>query len=179
MILSSREPKLNPLIGAKAYLSGPIENDHYFIWRDEPKKILREQFQINLFDPCEDEKQNWSAVLTKAREKKNYETLKNICKSIVRKDLSLVDRSDLLIACLFKNTRTFGTTHEIILSNEAKKPTIIVCPDGKEFIPYWLWGIIKEEFMFDSWQQLYCYLDEVNQGKHINNNRWHYLYGII
>jgi len=33
--------------------------------------------------------------------------------------------------------------------------------------------------MFDSWEDLYRYLREVNAGMHKDNNRWSFVYGLI
>jgi nucleoside 2-deoxyribosyltransferase len=167
------------LKGKRAYLSGPIEHSDGKDWRAEPKNVLINQFGIDLFDPYVDPKQQWAPMLVQARQEKNYAEMQRIAHDFLRKDLSLVDHSDLIIAYLPRNVATVGTVHEIIVSNTEKKPTLLICPEGKEFISFWYYGFIPLDFMFGSWEELYQYLREVNEGKHKKNDRWAYIYGVI
>jgi len=164
----------------KLYLSGPIEYDVSVNWRDNPKKILVEEFDINVFDPFADPKQQWVATLKEAQKNKDHDTIVRICKSFVRKDLCMVDRADFTIAYVPHKVPTTGTTHEIINSNNAKKPTLLVTdsPDIT-YIPLWYFGFIPTEFMFAGWDSLFVYLREVNEGRHRHNDRWSYIYGEV
>lgn len=91
----------------------------------------------------------------------------------------MVDRSDFLVAYVPYKVPTTGTIHEIVNSNNAKKPTLIICPEGKEFAPAWLWGILPPSYFFGSWIELFNYLTEVDNGNHKEDNRWHFCYGIV
>jgi hypothetical protein len=91
----------------------------------------------------------------------------------------MVDRADFLIAHLPYKIPTSGSHHEIINSNNAKKPTLLVCPQGRQFIPLWYFGFIPLECMFGCWEDLYAYLQDVDDGKLKENNRWHFIYGMI
>lgn len=164
----------------RLYLSGPIEYDQDENWRDSPKKVLVKEFGINLFDPFDDPKQQWVPVLQKAKKEGDYESIVRITRSFVRKDLCMVDRADFTIAYVPHRVPTTGTTHEIINSNNAKKPTLLVtnCEDISN-IPLWYFGFIPIEFMFAGWDNLYDYLREVDEGQHKHNNRWSYIYGEI
>ena len=171
---------MSHLQNTRGYLSGCIEYDkHEKNWRNEPKRVLIERFKINLFDPFDDPKQQWVAHLKKARDEKNYDEMARIAKAFVRKDLCMVDRSDFLIAYLPHSVPTTGTHHEIINSSNAKKPTLLVCPQGKENLAFWYYGFVPHDMMFGSWEELYNYLDEVNQGLHKNNDKWGFVYGLI
>lgn len=161
------------------YLSGPIEFDKDISWRDEPKSVLTNKFKLNIFDPFEDPKQKNTKALLKARESKDFKEVRKIVKSFVRKDLTKVDHSHLLIAYLPKGVPTTGTHHEIINANNRKIPVLLVCPQGKEFIPLWYFGFIKHERMFGSWNDLYKFLQNVNEGKYLKDDRWAYIYGLI
>lgn len=167
------------LTGKTLYISGPIEHSNGPNWRIEPKKVLTEDFELDVFDPFDDPKQQWAIPLKEARNNNDYEEMRRIAKHFVRKDLCLVDRSDFLIAYLPYKVPTTGTYHEIINSNNAKKPTLLVSDGNKANIPLWLWGFIPHEFMFGSWEDLYTYLREVEAGLHRDNNRWAYIYGLI
>jgi hypothetical protein len=180
LLEEAMKKSLNVLAGKRCYLSGAIENDQSgHNWRIEPSKVLVEQFKVNLFDPFADPKQQWVPLLNQARQDKDFNTMAKIAKSFVRKDLKLVDKADFLVAYLPYKVATTGTIHEIINSNNAKNPTLLVCPQNKEFIPLWLYGFISHEFMFGSWEALWEYLTEVNEGKHMDNDRWSFVYGLI
>jgi nucleoside 2-deoxyribosyltransferase len=169
------------LVGKRAYLSGPIEYDNpNRNWRDDPKKVLTKKFKIDLFDPFADPKQVLTGELNKARDNNDVETIVKIAKGFVRKDLAMVDRADFVIAFLPYKVPTTGTHHEIINSNNAKKPTLLVTNSSSiSAIPLWYFGFIPTEFMFASWDALYEYLNEVNNNKHRHNNRWAFIYGDI
>lgn len=164
------------LTGRKIYLSGAIEHGSVVNWRTDVIAKLK-TYGLDVFDPFDDPKQQWVPTLTKAREEKNYPEIKRICQDFVQKDLTLVSRADLLIAYLPYRVPTTGTVHEIINASKDKKPTLLVCPEGKEFVPFWYFGFISDEFMFGSWDELYAYLDEVEQGLHKHHRRWRYICG--
>jgi hypothetical protein len=164
----------------RAYLSGPIEYSQDINWRTKPKQVLVEEFGIDLFDPFCDPKQQWTEELNEARKNQDFETVTKICKLFVRKDLCWVDRSDFIISFLPYKVPTTGTVHEIINSNNAKKPTLLVTDaENVSYIPLWYFGFIPVEFMFAGWESLFSYLREVNSGLHKHNNRWSFIYGEI
>lgn len=171
---------MNYLSGKRAYLSGPIEHGTSENWRSLPKQVLTDKYNVSLFDPYADPKQQWVPILEEAKKQRDFDTIVNISKSFVRKDLCMVDRADFIVAYLPHKVPTTGTTHEIINSNNAKKPTLLVTNGGDiTNIPSWYFGFIPIEFMFASWEDLFQYLDEVNNGGHRANNRWSYIYGDI
>lgn len=171
-----------PLQGKRVYLSGPIEHGSEANWRIAPKKILIEEFGVELLDPFADEKQKWTTALYEAQKKSDFPTMRKIASGFVRKDLCWVDRCDFLIAYLPYKVPTTGTHHEIINGNNAKKPTLLICPEGKQYVPLWYYGFVGEkddDYMFDSWDELYEYLRQVNNWEHTENDEWAYTYGLI
>ena len=170
----------NFLRGKKVYLSGPIEFGSEKDWRSDPKSILFNRYQLDVFDPFNDPKQQFLLSLINARENKDYELMHKIAKRFVRKDLGTVDATQIVIAYVPYKVPTVGTTHEIINSNNSKKPTLLVT-DQKDisYIPLWYYGFIKHEFMFAGWDALYDYLDSVDRGDHRDNDRWSLVYNDI
>ena len=168
------------LRGTRVYLSGPIQFDSLPNWREQPKKTMIEKFGVHLFDPLDDPKQQWVPKLNAARDCKDYHTMADIAKRFVRKDLAMVDRADFVIAFVPHKIPTTGVCHEVINSNNAKKPTLLVtnCNDVG-YIPIWYFGFISLEFMFPNWDSLFAYLEDVDAGKHKHNNRWGFIYGEI
>lgn len=165
----------------RVYLSGAIEKCNSLInWRTAPSEILVKEFGINLFDPFADPKQQKTTELREARKNRDFNKIIDIAKSFVRKDLSLVDRSDLVIAYLDSNLPTCGTHHEIVNSSMSKKPTLLVSRTGDILdIPTWYFGFINMKYMFSNWDELYKYLREVNEGKHKDDFRWSFVYDLI
>lgn len=170
----------NFLQGKIGYLSGPIQYALEEFWRDEPIHVLTERFGLNVFDPFADEKHKWTEEISVAKQTGDIEQLINISKKFVRKDLGMVDRSDFLIAYLPVGVQTVGTVHEIINSNNSKKPTLLVVNSGNlADIPLWYFGFIPQRYLFASWTSLYDYLQIVHDGKCVDDNRWHLPCGII
>ena len=171
---------LNVLKGKRLYLSGPIEfGDHSLNWRIEPKKVLAERYGLEIFDPFEDPKQNKVDELDAACEAEDWDTVEDITEQFVSKDLTLVNQSDLLIAYLPRKVPTTGTVHEIIVSNQNKRPTLLMCPQGKKYIPKWYRGFIKREHTFGSWEEIYAFLDAVVRGDWKDHKRWRFIYGTL
>lgn len=165
----------------RVYLSGPIQfDDTNLNWRTEPKRRLTEGFGIDFFDPFDDPKQQWVPTLKHAQSIQDYPKMAEIAHRFVHKDLQMVARTDALIAYLPYKVPTTGTVHEIINSNENKKPTLLVTNmDDIAYIPLWYFGFIRLEFMFPNWDALFAYLSEVDEGKHRHNPRWSFIYGDV
>lgn len=165
----------------RTYLSGPIQYDTSEVnWRLDVIQQLQMRFGLNIFDPFSDPKQKNTPILENARKFKDYSKIAEIAKTFVRKDLAMVDRADIVIAFLPHKVPTVGTHHEVINSNNAKKPTLLVTNTNDiSDIPMWYFGFIPKEFMFPNWDKLYEYLESVNKGEQRSNNRWSYIYGDI
>jgi len=172
---------MSVLEGKCGYLSGPIQfDDSPANWRTEVKHVLAEEFKIDLFNPYDDPKQQFVPELNAAIEAEDYDTVARIAKGFVWKDLCMVDHSNFVIAYLPYKVPTAGVHHEIITADKAKRPTLLVCPQGKKRIPAWYFGFIDhKKYMFGGWDQLYQYLREVNDYKHTDDFRWAYVYGLI
>ena len=153
--------------------------DHAHNWRTEPKKVLTERYGLEIFDPFDDPKQNRSSELYSARDAGNWDLVEEITSSFVTKDLSLVSRSDILIAYLPHKVATTGTHHEIINANNDKKAVLLVCPEGSAYLPLWYRGFIRREHMFGSWNEVYAFLDKVEAGEMKKHKRWRFICGTI
>lgn len=165
------------LKGKRCYLSGPITYQAYD-WRPPLLEILK-KFEIDVFDPFRDPKQQWVDDLNAAIKQENEDEMERVCRMFVRKDLAIVDRTDFLVACLPLRCPTVGTHHEIINANNAKKPTLLYCPEGRFHIPPWYWGFIPSQYFFGSVDGLERYLQAVDDGIHKDDNRWHLAYELI
>lgn len=169
--------KKGVLYQSRAYLAGPIDlADNSVNWRPPIKDFLANELGIKIFDPFDDPKQRNVSDIYDHAKAGEFEAVRSIVKSFVRADLSVVNHSDFVIAHLPYKVPTTGTVHEIINANNAKKPTLLVCPQGKENLPKWFFGFVPLRFMFGSWDDLYSYLREVNEGGHADDDRWWFLH---
>lgn len=168
------------LAGKKCYLGGPIENCVAKInWRVPVLDALRAKFDIDVFDPFSDPKQQWVETLKQAKIDHDYETIHRITKAFVRKDLQIVQKVEIHIAYVPKGVPTTGTVHEIVVANHCKNPILLVCPEGKVEVPLWYWGFVPHKHMFGSWEELYTFLATVDEGKHKEEYLWSYVYGLV
>lgn len=168
------------LLNKKIYISSPIEASKDNEW-DRPSlhRNLQLRFGLDVFDPVLDPKQEFKATLHEARRERNFEKMREIARGFVKKDLHTVDKTDILLAVLPYKIPTCGTHHEITHALNIKRPVLIVCEQGKEYIPLWYFGLLKHEFMFSSFSSAYNYLSEVNDGLHKNNRIWSMVYGLL
>jgi nucleoside 2-deoxyribosyltransferase len=168
------------LSSKRAYLSGPIQFATEDKWREYPTAILTEKFKIDLFDPFKDSKQNAHEKIRNAQKKDDIEQMVAVAKGFVRKDLGIIDRCDFIIAYVPYGVQTVGTVHEIINSNNAKKPTLLVTNRNHiKYIPLWYFGFVPTRYMFASWDELYLYLSQVDEGLHRHDDRWSLMYGDV
>lgn len=173
---------MNYLKDKRLYFSSPIEccEEKEKNWRQPIIEKLKNQYGLNVFDPYSDPKQQFTDDIKKAKENKDFQTVRKIARSFVKKDLNLVDRSDILLAYIPYRVPTTGVCHEIIVSSNSKKPTLLVTNmNDISYIPTWYFGFIPVEFMFSNWEALFNYLKEVNEGKHKDNDKWSYIYELI
>ena len=163
----------------KVYLAGPMEFDIEHDWRTPVIDILVNKFGLDLHDPSQDEKQSLMNEIAEARSKKDHQRLEEIFHLYSKKDYGTIDRSDLVIAFNPRGVCTTGTPCEVKHSLDLKKPTLVVCPEGKEYASLWYYGLMKNQYIFGSWDDLYAYLNEVCEGKHNTNHRWMFALGLV
>jgi len=175
--LSNRGGAMAILKGKQVYLGGPIEFEDRDKpdWRPEVIKELESRFDLVVYDPSQDEKQSFQKDILSALAVENYDEAERIASDFVTKDLGTIDRSDILIAYVPRGVPSTGTPVEIHHAISVKKPTLLVCPQGKRFTALWWFGEMRHQFCFGSWNDLYDYLTEVNSGHHRHDKKWRYI----
>jgi hypothetical protein len=138
--------------------------------------ILQGEFRLKVFDPYNDPKQHMVAGLKGHRENKDYEKIAAIAKVFVAMDLNCVNWADIVIGYVPSGVPTVGCVHEVVNANAGKKLVLLVEGTDKAKISLWYYGFIKPRFMFDTWDSLFAYFREINQGLHQNDNRLSFLY---
>lgn len=172
---------INNLSHTRCYIAGPIEyqknkNEKY----EYMKSIIDflQKNEVNVLDPQKIRMNGVSEISDRKKmfDENNFNEIRRQAKIIVRKDLRCIDISDFIIAYLPSNICTVGTIHEIIESDRQKKPTLILCPQGKKNIPLWLYGIIPLRYMFESIDEILNYLKKINENDKIiqYDDRWQF-----
>ncbi len=158
------------------YLAGPIAMiDDCTSWRDYITPILENKYNIIVQDPCKTTIGGVGEVgadkeyFKKLIREKQYDRVKKEFYKIIRKDLKQVDRSDFIIVYHDPAIPTIGTIHEIINAVNKKSPVLIMC--DKDNINPWLLTLIKSQWLFDSWQKMFDYLDKIHTGE-VDSSHW-------
>lgn len=157
------------LNGCRNYLSGCMDRvkDGGVGWRTMLTPYLKDM-GIVVLDPCDKptkegkEDSNFVKERNELKNKKDYDGMTTIMKKIRNVDLRMVDISDFLIVNIDLDTHPCGTIEEISLANRQKKPVIIRCEQGKENVPFWLYGMLPHKLFFNTWNQVLEYLSDIN-----------------
>jgi nucleoside 2-deoxyribosyltransferase len=164
----------------KCYLAGNIENSNApGTWRDMVKTEFKDS-GIVFFDPLKkpfmdsvNEDKEHMARLTKMRAEGDYQELAKIMRKIRVEDLSLVDRTDFLIASISAKTASWGTAEEVFWANRMKKPIFLVVAEGRKACPFWIFGTLPEDQIYDSMEDVVADLKKLDSGeKPIDMSRW-------
>lgn len=164
----------------KCYLAGNIENSNApNYWRDLVKNELKDT-GILFFDPLKkpfmdsvNEDKEHMDRLTKLRAEGSYSDLAKIMRKIRVEDLSLVDRCDFLIACISAKTASWGTAEEVFWANRMKKPIFLVVSEGRRSCPFWIFGTLPEDEIYDSIEEVIIDLKKLDLGeKKMDLSRW-------
>ena len=173
---------MNRLKGHRTYLCGPIENcvQNGIRWRRELTPWLK-GLGIVVLDPTNkpiklgNEDIENKKYVKQLRLKKDWNTLSKEMKNIIKVDLRLLDWSSFVIIYLSNNIPMAGTSHELVLTSQQRKPALIMCEDGKENISGWWYGLLNHKEFFSTWDELKNYISNIDSGKIEPNNKWLFL----
>lgn len=164
----------------KCYLAGNIENSHTpGHWREVVKTELKET-GIVFFDPLKkpfldsvNEDKEHMARMAKMRADGAFTELSTLMRKIRVEDLSLVDRADFLIASISAKTASWGTAEEVFWANRMKKPIFLIVAEGRKTCPFWIFGTLPEDQIYDSLDDVIADLKKLDSGeKPLNMARW-------
>lgn len=172
---------MNYLNEKTVYLAGPMHavEDDGVGWREEIAPLLKKKFGIVAIDPSKrktidgrveikDDKKYFKELI----KNKNFKELKEVFYKVVRKDLKEVDRADLIVAYYNPGVHMFGTIHEMIIASQQKKPILVKYDEEKlDEINPWLFTLIKDNWAFSKWEDMFAYLEEINNGN-IDTSHW-------
>lgn len=170
---------MNRLSKLKAYLIGAMDraSDGGVGWRNYVTSYLKDK-EIVVLDPCNKPIKNAlpenyvRGEINKLKEEGKFEELLKF-KTIRTTDLRMVDLADFYIFHLDMDIHTCGSYEEFFLGNRQKKPCLVVCKQGKKEAPNWLFWCIPHLHIFNSFEELFTYLDSIDSGSHLDETgRW-------
>lgn len=173
---------IQKLKGMKVYLSGGMDRvpDGGVGWRSFISSQMM-NMGIGVLNPCDkpikfvEENKHTRKLVRWSKEDGCFDVAKGIMKPICYSDLRMVDVADFLIVYIDTEVHLAGTYHELTLGIMQKKPTLIMCEQGKSEIPNWWFGVIPHELMFSSWGELLAYLNKINNGEDDRDlGRWRF-----
>lgn len=159
---------MNRLWGNLAYLIGSIDvcPDNGRTWRKnmEVELLKRNIIPLNPMDKPIDigDENKFREQREKYKNNKDYESLSENVKIIRHVDLRLVDKASFVIFYLDLSINACGSWEECFWANRLKSPVIVVCKQGKQKIPDWLFGALKEELFFDNFEDALKYIDYID-----------------
>jgi hypothetical protein len=92
-----------------------------------------------------------------------WDELAQLMKPIRGADLRCCDHADFVICYLNFEMKMCGTWEELFWINREKKPILIVCKQGKNEIPPWLYGVLPHQLMFSSFDEAKAYITHIDQ----------------
>lgn len=141
------------------------------VWRQEMSRWLMDELQIISFDPyhkplhdfhrvgLEDDDNH--AQIVEAIACQDYDLVRELVKPIVSTDLRCVDFADFILCNLDMQKRPCGTFDELYMAAGQRKPVIVHSPHGIQDLPPWLFGRLRPELFFSSWDDIKDYLKHI------------------
>lgn len=184
-IIQSNEKTKNKnlLSGMRCYECGPIDRVNWGTatqWRQDLKPFLF-NLGIGVLDPCDKpcdtgvEDENLKHEVQECKNNGEWDEAIALMKPVAAIDLRMVDIADFVIMYLNLDSHMCGSYHEAFLAISQKKPLLIMCQQGKENVPNWMFGVMPHEHMFSNWYELKQYLERVNKGSEPHLNRWRFM----
>lgn len=190
---------MNRLAGMLTYLIGPMDyaTDKGAGWRLEITPFLH-RMNVGVLNPCDKPSTNVDVIEDEtlyerinkckslAREaelsgdlalaKELYSQAHYLAQNFVRYDLRMVDISHFCVMHINPHIHMCGSYGEQSMACMQRKPIVGFCPQGKDKIPNWLFGILKPELLFSSIDEVKNYLRHVDSDPVVDDhNRWRFI----
>ncbi len=168
-----RQTQKGRLNNHRVYLAGPIDNAHDdgVGWRKNITPYLK-KMGLTILDPTNKPTSQckWNEVgeekdhIQKLVDLERWDELRNLAKEIVLVDLRMVEVADFMICYLDRDIHQCGTYDELFEALRRRKPTLIVHKGGKKEMSMWLRGKVNHNFVFETFDDLYSYLEALHDG---------------
>lgn len=166
---------------ARTYLVGHMQYLDGQDWRRYVSKELS-PLGIRCFNPYEnnfhglDEGVDTRDVCDILMSQGKLEAVSDTFKPIRDHDLSLVDRSDFIIANLHPTIASWGSAHEIIIASQLRRPTFISIIGGRNKCPFWLTTLFPTRYIYNCPEEIVDTIIKIDSGEiKIDSDRWRLL----
>ena len=172
----------NRLKNTLAYLCGPMDRveDGGITWRRDLTPKLQ-ALGVGVLDPSNkptdfaQEDSSFRDEINYCKKEGTFDSVKNSMRDIAAIDLRMVDIAHFLIMYMDIDVHMCGSYHEAFVAISQKKPVLVMCEQGKQEIPNWMFGVMPHQHMFSDWYNLMQYLQDVNSGwDQEHYNRWRF-----
>jgi len=173
---------MNRLKGMTAYLCGAMDRveDGGVVWRDYITPKLQE-LGVGVFNPCNKpsdyapEDEDTRALISSLKRSGKYDEVSSVMKPICAVDLRMVDIAHFIIMNLDVENHLCGSYHEAFVAIGQKKPVVVMCKQGKENLPNWMFGVVPHQMVFANWSETLEYLHHINEDENVEHlNRWRF-----
>lgn len=173
---------INKLKSTICYLCGGMDRvaDGGVPWRQTVTPILK-NLGIGVLDPCNkpsdfgEESPSFREDICHNKATGKFDSTRDAMRDIAAIDLRMVDIAHFVIMYMDIDIHLCGSYHEAFVAIQQKKPLLVVCEQGKESIPNWMFGVMPHQHMFSTWSELIAYLNRVNSGQDTEHyNRWRF-----
>lgn len=169
---------MNILKGTKTYLIGPMQYKNGETWRDKATEELT-KLGVKVFNPYSHpfinsiQEGNLISYSKQLIQDKKYDEVAKLWKITRIEDLAMCDYATFIIAYIDTNVHTTGTYEELFWSNRLKRPIFLICEQGKDKVPLWIWGTLPHKYFYNTLDEVLDTLNKINSGKiEIDSARW-------
>ena len=164
------------------YLCGAMDRvaDGGVTWRKAITPQLN-RLGVGVLDPCDKptefakEDDGFRERIESLKKAGNFSEVKKEMREIAAVDLRMIDIAHFVVMHMDVSAHLCGSYHEAFMAIQQKKPLLIVCEQGVNNMPSWMFGVMPVEHMFSSWEELMEYLENVDSGDDIEHHkRWRF-----
>jgi hypothetical protein len=170
---------MGKLSRATFYLSGAIDRspDLGVAWRNFAQEELQRRYNANVYNPMDKpidiaDEHEGRAQRKQWKENHQFSAFSKFIRKLCRVDKEMCRRSTAGIFYMDMDIVMAGTMDELFQMIDEGKPVMIVCKQGITAIADWIFGRANFELFFDTWDDLFLYLDEVDRNEAFNMDEW-------
>jgi hypothetical protein len=173
---------MNRLKNSLCYLCGAMDRvkDGGTGWREYISDRLKE-ISVGVLNPCDkptpyaQEDDNFRDRLESLKQSNKFDLVAKEMKPIAAVDLRMVDICHFVVMSVDLDVHMCGSYHESFVAANQKKPVLVMCNQGKENAPNWLFGVLPHSHIFSSWNELLEYVNHINKDEIVDHlNRWRF-----
>ena len=173
---------MNRLDKTICYLCGAMDRvpDGGIGWRHWITPLIKDM-GIGVLDPSNkpttfaQEDFHFREKINLQKVEQKFEEVRQSMRDIAAIDLRMVDIAHFVIMYMDIDVHMCGSYHEAFVAIQQKKPLLTVCKQGKSHVPNWMFGVMPHQHMFDGWDEMLNYINNVNLGyAQEHYNRWRF-----